>query len=148
VALTGFVAFILSARQKTKEASIAFVLNLPVDGMPADRDRRILQEIVGDPGRFIRYLMFILAEEDDLVELALRPVTDGNGGTDAGWGEAIPLLEELVRAYSRHPEKIDRISRLVEDIKQAEGAGRRILPLGFEGIWNVFLLARGEGTQT
>ena len=55
----------------------------------------------------------------------------------------IPLLEELVRAFSREPEKIDRIGRLVEDIKKSDRADE-VIPLHFEETWKAFLEAHKE----
>ena len=53
----------------------------------------------------------------------------------------MPLLEELVRALSRSPEKIDRIERLVERLRRTE-AGRAVLPNGFDSLWDKILQAR------
>lgn len=144
-ALTGFVAFVLNAQRDGRTASIAFVLNLPVTGMPADRDKRLLREIISDRSRFLRYLMLILANEEEILTGVPIVVARGVGGGTAGDpGYLIPLLEELVRAFSRYPEKIDRIARLVEDVRQSPDADR-VLPPGFDGIWNAFLDARKEG---
>jgi hypothetical protein len=144
-AITGFFAFNLNATYKGQEATVGFVLNLPTTGMPADRDKRVLQEIIRDSGRFIRYLLLILAEENEFFAPAELGGQHGKASGEA-WEtpHVIPLLEELVRAYSRHPEKIGRIARLVEDLRQTED-GRRLLPPGFEQVWDAFMAARTQG---
>jgi hypothetical protein len=49
----------------------------------------------------------------------------------------MPLFEELVRAYSRNPEKIERISELISDLSKTE-EGRKILPNDFLRLWTAF----------
>jgi len=51
------------------------------------------------------------------------------------------LFEEMVRAFSRAPEKIDRIEKLINNIKEMEQY-EEILPEGFDDIWQVFVAAR------
>jgi hypothetical protein len=145
VGLTGFFAFELVARHEDQEASVAFVLNLPVRGMPAERDKHILRSIISDRSRFIRYLLFLLAEGSEMfspTELLAVSRDQGDGNGSFLYGE-LPLLEELVRAYSRQPEKIDRIARLIDDLRESD-EGRALLPEGFEQIWQAFLAARDQ----
>ena len=62
------------------------------------------------------------------------------GGNSGGKGYLLPLFEEMVRAFSREPEKIDRISEIIEDLEKT-GNLENVLPPGFEEIWEAF---RGE----
>ena len=141
--LTGFFAFVLTARREGRTLSTSFVLNLPVSGMPEGREKRIFGGLISDKGRFIRYLLFLLAEGDEsgnLLDLLMRAsVTDE--ASQQRQQPDIPLLEELVRSFSRQPEKIDRISALIEDMKATAGGGS-VLPEGFDKIWGAFLAAR------
>jgi hypothetical protein len=145
VGLTGFFAFELTARREGQTASIAFVLNLPVSGMPAERDKHILRSIISDQNHFIRYLLFLLAEGSETLGLPELLTISGSKGSGDGtlMHGSLPLLEELVRAYSRQPEKIDRIAKLIDDLKQSE-KGNELLPQGFEQIWEAFLAARSQ----
>jgi hypothetical protein len=49
----------------------------------------------------------------------------------------IPLLEELVRAFSRDPKRLSKIDRLIRDIRD-DGNADEILPIGFEQFWTTF----------
>ncbi|MBN1545579.1 MAG: phospholipase D family protein, partial [Syntrophaceae bacterium] len=141
-ALTSFMAFELIGRYKSDKLGASFVLNLPVTGMPADRDRRILKSILKDRDRFIRYLMLILGNDP----LNMVPPIEGNGNNKRLWHYGspwgLPLLEELVRAFSRDPDKILRVERLIKDLK-AVGGLEDVLPEGFDDIWEAF-----KGAQT
>ncbi len=149
LALTGFIAFRLHAQADGLKESIEFVLNLPVVGMPEDRDKRIVQDIISDSGRFLRYLMLILSGEEILGEDPVPPTgaVPGNGSTSSHEVEAtMPLLEELIRAFSRYPDKIDRIARLVGDIRQSSDPDK-LLPSGFLQIWDVLMAAKSQGSS-
>lgn len=143
--LTSFLAFELTAGKQDKTASIGFVLNVPVSDMPSMRDKAVLHAVISDQAKFIRYLLFILAGTDD--PSGLRGVLTSNGGSGGDERSiqdlGLPLLEELVRAFSRSPEKIESIARLVDDLSQSP-QGETLLPKNFQRIWNVFLRARDE----
>lgn len=152
VAVTSFIAFELTASSGNVKRKLSFVLNLPLEGMPDDRDDRILQSIIKDSNSFVRYILFLLAEGEmsgDLTEL-IRTIgiekKAGNRGS-SNLADSIPLLEELVRALSRKPEKIDAIAKLVEDI-QKNPDGEKLLPLDFNIIWQPILNARREMKQS
>ncbi|GAH41429.1 unnamed protein product, partial [marine sediment metagenome] len=55
----------------------------------------------------------------------------------------IPLLEELLKAFSRNPDKIERIASLVNDVLKTEG-GKELIPDHFLTIWKAFMEASEE----
>lgn len=145
--LTSFVAFMIKATSGKREVSASFVLNLQAEGMPEDRDKNILTSIIKDKNRFIRYLLLILADNPNellLDELLSSSSVKKNNGEDIDeviiFDKNIPLLEELVRAFSRDPKKIDRIQRLIDDIKSAEKS-EAVIPEHFEETWSAFVQA-------
>ena len=137
--VTGLIAFEL----KTNHPDVAarFVLNLPVTGVPEERNSAILQTVISNQDGFIRYLLLLLGDD---VASGLDP---GSGSGWAKWlarlaeGEDIPLLEELTRTYSRHPERLSEISGLVHDLSQ--GSQNGIIPEDFLSLWTVFESAIG-----
>jgi hypothetical protein len=148
LALTSFIAFEVKASFCSKTRSIRFVLNLPVTGMPETRDNVILTAILNDSSQFLRYLRYLLAEELGwLPALDQRENKEKFGGWEGGGIDDldIPLLEDLARAFSRSPEKIDQVSTIVEKLCASE-EGRKVLPAGFESLWNVLREAR-ESTR-
>lgn len=150
LALTMFYAFKVNANIEGKEAELRFVLTLPVNGMPDERNNAILQHIIGNGNRFIRYLLFLLSENPE--QLVFDRIINNSGDTELdenrrGISAEIPLLEELVRAYSRHPEKIDRVNELISDLQSSE-EGDKILPEGFDSVWNAFKEAISGGMKT
>lgn len=144
VQLTPFIAFDVQAQVGRARANAQFVLNLPISGLPAQRDDHLLTAILTDQTQFLRYLRFLLAEELGW------PAGSGSGWDMAeprAWGRRavedldIPLLEDLARALSRSPEKIDLVDEVVERLTTTK-EGREILPKGFEQVWEAIRAAQ------
>ena len=146
LALTSFFAFHVQVRVGRLRRAIRFVLNLPISGMPKNRDDHIIRAILTDRGQFLRYLRFLLAEE-----LGWLPGLEAGAAKEGsfGWkGRAledmdIPLFEDLARALSRSPGKIDQISELVERLRGTQ-EGREILPEGFDALWEAIREAKEQ----
>lgn len=132
--LTALVAFQLKAGGLRK----AFVLRLPVTGMPEERDRAILRYVVRNRESFIRYLLLLLAGLGDSADVG--DVARNFSRWDFGYAgdfEDMPLLEELVRAFARDPKRLRRIQEIVEDLRSDQD-GDDVLPPGFLSLWEVF----------
>lgn len=145
--ITSLTGFEFIARHKSIKQSVRFVLNLPIQGIPHRRYEKIVQTIVSNRENFLRYLLLLLREgefTDFYQELGKRSGESFKGEKTFFSFKDIPLFEELVRAYSRDPEKIMRISKLVEDVKKMEG-GEKILPDGFIELWEAFQKAKRLG---
>ena len=137
--VTGFIAFEL--RTGHPDVTARFVLNLPVSGIPEERYSAILQTVIRNQDGFIRYLLLLLGDDTASV------FDVSTGGTWAKWlarlakGEDVPLLEEMTRTYSRHPERLSEISRLVRDLSL--GNQNNVVPEDFLNLWTVFESAIG-----
>jgi hypothetical protein len=132
--LTAFFALHLSARRGTAAATTTFLVAAELVGAPADRESRLLAAMLRDPDRLLRYLVLLLSEVDPVLgdgagDGAARWVRRWHG---AGW-EGIPLLELLVRAADRFPDRLEHIENLLRDL----GAhGETVLPAGFDDLWD------------
>ncbi len=138
--ITSFIAFKLSLGNVSK----SFVLNVPLRGIPTNRHEKVFQSIISDREKFLRYLWLLLYEGDYAfhsanLEAKLKGAFGGKGY--GSFGEEMPLFEELVRAYSRDPDKIKRIARLIEDVIKAD-TEEKILPEEFRLLWETFKEAR------
>lgn len=138
--VTGLVAFELKTNHP--DVTVTFVLNLPITGVPKERRATILQTVINNKDGFIRYLLLLLGN------VSSNPAIDADTGSGfSKWlskfaaGEDIPLLEELTRTYSRHPERLSEISNLVRELSQ--GDVNTIIPENFLNLWEVFESAIG-----
>ena len=140
--VTSLIAFELDAGEGER---LAFVLNLPIEGLPDERDRAVLRAIVRNKAGFLRYLLLILAADGQMSQSLLDQMVAGTQDSSATPPESrltdqIPLFEELVRAFSREPERIRRIGRIIRELTAEEG-GEDLLPAGFATLWQTFEVA-------
>lgn len=137
--VTGLVAFELVS--ESPHVSARFVLNLPVSGVPEERNAAILRTVIANQKDFLRYLMLLLGEDR-----ISAPMVNGGSGSSFWLPHALAtgdgaLLEELTRTYSRSPEKLREIAELVHDLTKTHGRG--IVPEDFLQLWSVFETAMG-----
>ena len=144
VRITPFIAFEVKARVENYEFTTRFVLNLPITGLPSNRDDLIISAIIEDQGQFLRYLRLLLAGEDPFTAgdewLRISPNLQSSTQT---WEDLdMPLLEDLIRALSRSPDqKIDRIAEIVEQLRRTP-QGNEIIPEAFDALWDLIQEAR------
>ena len=124
------------------------VMNLPLreGAMPDQRQDRLIARMIADSDGFLRYLLMLLWEDNEAEIEALgmtRWIFGGGPGRRRGGVETLPLLEELVRAFSRNPERLDDIEDLIRRLRSTD-EGKKIVPDEFLELWDAFEGARGE----
>ena len=142
--VTGLVAFELKSRHHP-DPSVRFVMNLPIEGMSGERNSAILETVIrNQDGGFIKYLLLLLGDAAKNSDVA-----QGSGSGFDKWlsllssGEEAPLLEEMVRAYSKYPDKLREISHVVCELSYRDNANE-VVPEKFLKLWEVFESALGE----
>jgi len=135
-ALTTFYAFELKASLGVRVKREGFVLNLPTQGLPSDRAERLLRLMIGDRSRFMQFLLLLLGEakQGGMLPHPVGPDTGRSPSHNVLGMSAEPLLESLVRALDRHPERLDQVARLVADLT-ASPDSETVLPPNFAEIW-------------
>ena len=141
-ALTTFFAFEGKVTVEGRTGTCRFVLNLPGTGYPDNRRQRLLQFLLRDRDQVMRYLLLLLAEDGTLSVADLTGAASlGSGWDGTGFHADIPMLESLVRALERNPEKLDQVARFVNELQGTE-EGRALLPEDFDLIWEPLWVAR------
>lgn len=105
---------------------------------PAGRLDAVLARQVDSPEKFLRFLLLLLGLE------ATGSWDTSASGEEAGtWARAgqVGTLEAILRALAEHPSAIDELDRLVQRLRRTE-QGSRILPSGFDTVWDQVLAAR------
>ncbi len=112
------------------------MLNLPLAGVPADREGRILLSLLRNRDRLLRYLLLLLADETKRRHgWPSSSIPDpGSDGASRDGGFGLPLLEPLLRALDRHPARIDQIAQVIADLQQTP-EGRELVSDEFLSIW-------------
>jgi hypothetical protein len=142
--LTSFFAIELTLREGGQVATVRFVVNAELRGAPEDRADRLLSRLLESRENVLRYLLLLLAE-DGFAGDGSGPITRLLEALDhsAAWEQTatIPLLESLIRALAREPERLDHVARLVDSLS-ATPEGAALLPDGFEDVWRPISEAR------
>lgn len=144
--LTTFFAFEGRATVDGKSDTCRFMLNLQSRGFPQDRRQRLLRHLLKDRQQVMRYLFLLLGEEgslslSDFTELPRH--SSGSSNANEGYHANLPMLEALVKALERNPEKLDHVDRLITELSSTE-EGRALLPEEFDQIWQPIWQARKE----
>lgn len=139
-AVTPFWAFRLRGKWGKAEQAVEFVLRLPLEGMPEGRTAVIMSSMINNSERFLRYLALLLSDDPtapggDILTYG-RQGAGGVNGAEPSWNTTV-VLENLVRAYSRNPKRLERIEALLTDLKQGTTAAS-VIPPEFEDIWQAF----------
>ncbi len=140
--LTSFFAIELKATRGQKSLAKTFVLNIALQDAPEDREHRVLLGLLQDPAKVMRFILLLLAED------AWQVHDLGDGSKDADKHGRRPfsffaptLLESLVRALDKDPQKLDAIGKLISDLDTSE-QGKTLLPAGLKEIWPEIWAAR------
>jgi hypothetical protein len=152
--LSAFVCFELAAGSGEDERVVRFALLLPLDGAPETRLDALLAAVLSDPERFLAFILALLrdGEEDALSALDALLSRDRDrgrvGSAPAAAEPGMPLLEDLLRAAARHPERLAGPVHPADDLRRTP-EGVKVLPPGFLEIWDVVRTTcapRGEVT--
>lgn len=146
-ALTTFFAFELAGRAAGEERQLRFALNLPLIGAPEDRKQKVLRSFLTDRGRFMKFLMLLLADEGFDPGAFGDALTEQRGGSEAAENApAVGLLEMLLHALDSSPGRLDHLHSLLQQLT-GEPEGRELLPPGFNDIWEPIWKVRMECRQ-
>jgi hypothetical protein len=134
--LTPLIAFGITAQVGKAKGQSVFVMNLPLDGAPEDRQDRVLRSLIESRDQLLRYILFLLASGDESAvssgELAGLLKNAGSGVEDT-----LPLpclLETMLRALHRGPAQLQRVESLLDVLRKGPDASE-LLSADFQAIW-------------
>ena len=122
--LTPLIAFAITAKFGEAKRESVFVMNLPLQGAPEDRQDRIVRSLIENRDQLLRYILFLLASGDetaassgDLRKLLKSP----EDGPDRAPANPY-LLETMLRALHRGPAQLERVASLLEVLRKQPGS--------------------------
>jgi len=144
--VTGLIAFEFVT--EIKKMSLRMVLNLPVEGLPENRDDAIFKLVLNNREGFLRYILLLLGEYAGgfLDKGNLFHSGNGTGFWAEGFSGEVPILEELTRAFSRSPDKLKDVKAVVKRLMHDETT-TSIIPKEFLDLWNIFEIAMEEADK-
>jgi len=141
--VTGLIAFEIVTT--IKNMSLLVVLNLPVIGLPEDRDDAIFKLVLNNKEGFLRYILLLLSEYSG--GFISDGFQFGRGKGPMSWADNFsgetPILEELARAFSRSPDKLADVRAVMNRLKRDQTT-TSVVPPEFLQLWAVFETALSE----
>lgn len=133
--LTPLIAFSVTAKIGDKERTAVFVMNLPMQGAPEDRQDRVVRSLIANRDQLLRYILFLLAGGDEGAASSgeLRRLLESPGKSEHGTQNPY-LLETMLRALFRSPAQLERVSSLLDVLRKQDGSSE-LLSEDFQKIW-------------
>lgn len=134
--LTPLIAFCIAAKVDDTKRETVFVMNLPLDGAPEDRQDRVVCLLIENRDQLLRYILFLLAcgEEAAASSGDLRMLLEA-AGTPGGYARQNPyVLETMLRAVHRSPRQLERVASLL-DVLRKQLSSSDLLSEDFQRIW-------------
>lgn len=134
--LTPMIAFSVAAKVREAERKPVFVMNLPLDGAPEDRQDRVVRSLIENRDQLLRYILFLLACGDEAAASSgdLRKLLEA-AGNPAGYARQNPyVLETMLRALHRSPRQLERVASLLEVLRK-QPSSSELLSDDFQKIW-------------
>ena len=140
LAITPYFAVILAI----DEIEVAFLVVAELIDPPPDRAERVLSNLLNNRADLLRFLLLLLGNVEDA--LAGFNGDEDDGPTGNGWLDGLrseALLEPLVRAYSRTPQRLREIERVMITLSHFADA-ESILPERWDEIWSPIAAALAQ----
>jgi hypothetical protein len=132
--IEGLTAF-FALRLRRAELETQGVCKARLIGAPADRERRLLALLIGDAERFLHYLLLLLADASDRVDVAAMAATFTGevNGQERLVVDDLPLLEAMLAAVAHRPDELEHVARLLDDLRAAPDAD--LVSTEFDQLW-------------
>ena len=114
--------------------SISRVVKIETEGIPNDREKDLISSIVNDKEAFIRYVAFLLGDNDILSALETGMLSNtGRLNTLPREIQLPALYEKMLYSACYDKEKFEEIEYLIETLSDGD-----VIPNGFEELYNTF----------
>jgi hypothetical protein len=135
IGLTPLIAFSVTAQFGGTERKSVFVMNLPVKGLPEDRQDRVVRSLIENRDQLIRYILFLLACGDEAAASGdPRRLLQSSGDGANGSPHTPYLLETMLRALHRSPAQLERVESLLGALRKQAGSSE-LLSDDFQKVW-------------
>lgn len=135
--LTPLLGIEITAKLNGKPMSCEFVLDLPMEGAPEDRQDRVLRSMISSREQLLRYILFLLAAGDE-GELSSQHIQqllrDGDGSQASMTTAETQLVETMLRALHKSPDQLERVNSVI-DVLRREANSSALLSAEFNQIW-------------
>lgn len=129
--------FIWNIYHKKSEKSKEFITWLPIK-LPENRKQAIFRSIIQNKEKFFEFIQFLLGSNEGQFEFLGKKENSKYSGGDSSviLKHNQPLFEDLLKASSRDPGKLNEIDKVIKQLQNA--GGDDLIPEDFKKFWKVF----------
>lgn len=121
------------------DAAISRVIRIPTDGMPNEREKAVVTDVVRDKDCFYRYIAFLLGDDHVLSAVEGSQLQTGNEQGNANHYIGLPALyEKMLKTAASNPAKLREIGDLIRIV-----GNDGVVPEQFAQLYDVFREAVG-----
>lgn len=121
------------------DTSISRVIRIPTIGMPEDREKAVVNDVIRDKNCFYQYVAFLLGDDHVLSAMEGMDVQMGRESHHANHGVKLPALyEKMLRTAVSDSSKLREVGELIRTVGE-DG----VIPEEFAQMYEVFREAVG-----
>ena len=121
------------------DASISRVIRIPTTGMPEEREKAVVNDVIRDKNCFYQYVAFLLGDDHVLSAMEGMDVQMGRESHHENHGVKLPALyEKMLRTAVSDPAKLREVGELIRTVGE-DG----VIPEEFAQMYEVFREAVG-----
>ena len=121
------------------DASISRVIRIPTTGMPEEREKAVVNDVIRDKNCFYQYVAFLLGDDHVLSAMEGMDVQMGRASHHANHGVKLPALyEKMLKTAVSDPSKLREVGELIRTVGE-DG----VIPEEFTQMYEVFREAVG-----
>lgn len=141
--ITPFIAVRTRLERDGLAVERASAIRADLIGAPEDRARLVLRELLKNVEDVLRYLALLLQDPslDGVAGQLLTAVNETSTTARRAILDDLVLMEPLVRAYARGDDSLDRVGRLLDDLRDDNGLLPELGP-DFHTLWQVLVAAK------
>jgi HKD family nuclease len=132
---------IIELKLEGSSAAISFAMKIQIENLPDTRNTKVFRDIISNTANFFKYIRFLLAENywDEQLSFGDDFGKDSDGNPfGIYFNQEEPIYENLLKAISRDPEKLEEIKKVMDKLSEEENKDQPIIPEDFKKLWNVF----------
>lgn len=133
--LTPLTAFRVVAQAGGVRAEVTFVMNLKLEGAPADREDRVLHSLIESRDKLLRYILFLLLSGNEASSTGeMSKFLDPDADARQRSAPLPSLLEAMLRALSEGAAQLERVAALLEALRRGPNSSE-LLSVEFQSVW-------------
>ena len=142
--LSGFLSIEISAREGRRTARRRFARPITVIGMPCDRLQRLIAGTLKNRQRLLQLLWLLLSPDGEINYVDFAKSGSAGETPAQAWGsELTGLLERTLETLATRPQRLDRVDRLLEELRSTE-SGADLVDEDFANAWESVMAVRNR----